>query len=183
MIKYNLIYSDRKTLSMQLKGDGSLTVRAPYGVSQSEIEKFVLSHSEWIDNHKKKFDEMPKPPHLTDKEVKELARQTKEYLEKALPYFAGLMNVTYGTVTVRAQKSKWGSCTKDGNLNFNCLLMLADEQIRDYVIVHELAHRKHMNHSPSFWAEVEKIIPDYKARRDRLNKEGRVYMYRMFGDK
>lgn len=182
MIKYELIYSDRKTLSMQLKGDGTLAVKAPEGTPRAEIEKFILSHTDWIEKNKQKIHDMPRPPRLTEKEIKDLADSAVDYFGRTVPYYAALMGVTYGNITIRNQKTKWGSCTADGNLNFNCLLMLADEKIRDYVIVHELAHRREMNHSKKFWAQVEKICPDYKQLRDRLNKEGRVYMYRMFGD-
>lgn len=183
MIKYELTFSDRKTLSMQIKGDGRLVVKAPHGTDRAQIEKFILSHQDWIEKNRQKTGSMPRPPRLTENEIRALADEALGYFSKTVPYYAGLMGVTYGRITIRNQKTKWGSCTADGNLNFNCLLMLADERIRDYVIVHELAHRKEMNHSKAFWAQVEKICPDYRQLRDRLNKEGRVYMYRMFGDR
>ena len=183
MIKYELIYSDRKTLSMSMKSDGSLIVRAPQGTSRQSIEKFVLSHTDWIDKNREKFKNQPKPPRLTQEELDRLADAAVEYFGRAVPYYAALMGVTYNKITVRTQKTKWGSCTAEGNLNFNCLLMLADEGIRDYVIIHELSHRKEMNHSKRFWANVEKFCPDYREKRDRLNRDGRVYMYRMFGER
>ena len=87
----------------------------------------------------------------------------------------------YGRVTVRCQRTKWGSCTSQGNLNFNCLLMLCPPEVIDSVVVHELCHRKEMNHSPRFWAEVEKILPDYKISRKWLKDHGEVIMRRMTG--
>jgi len=180
MITYELTYSDRKTLALQIKG-GKLFVKAPKGTPKKKIDEFVLSHKDWIEKHQAGYDNMPKPDRLTDKEIQALADSAVKYFSENVPYYASLMGVTFNRITIRNQKTKWGSCSQEGNLNFNCLLMLADEPIRDYVIVHELAHRKHMDHSPSFWAEVEKIFPDYKARRDKLNKDGRIYMYRMFG--
>jgi predicted metal-dependent hydrolase len=89
--------------------------------------------------------------------------------------------VTYGRITVRNQRTRWGSCSSKGNLNFNCLLMLAPPDILDYVVVHELCHRKEMNHSPKFWAEVAKVIPDYKERQKWLRTEGSNIMRRMTG--
>ena len=96
-------------------------------------------------------------------------------------HFAPLVGVTYGRITVRNQRTRWGSCSSKGNLNFNCLLMLAPPGILDYVVVHELCHRKEMNHSPKFWAEVAKVMPDYKERQKWLRTEGSSIMRRMTG--
>ena len=90
-------------------------------------------------------------------------------------HFAKIIGVDYGTITIRMQKSRWGSCSAKGNLNFNCLLMKTPDEVIDYVVVHELCHRKEMNHSPRFWAEVEKIIPDYKKRRSWLKTNSHLF--------
>ena len=80
------------------------------------------------------------------------------------------MGVTYNRIFIKEQKTRWGSCSSSGNLNFNWKLILIDEELLDYVVVHELAHRKQMNHSQQFWQEVEKILLDYKERRRRLKE-------------
>ena len=85
------------------------------------------------------------------------------------------MGVSYGSITVREQKTRWGSCSAKGNLNFNWKLVLMPEEILDYVVVHELAHRLQMNHSTEFWDEVDKILPDYRKRRQWLKENGQKY--------
>lgn len=104
------------------------------------------------------------------KQNRELARQR---ITLRVEYFAPLVGVTYNRIFIKEQKTRWGSCSSLGNLNFNWKLILLDEELLDYVVVHELAHRKQMNHSPTFWAEVERVLPDYRERRRRL-KECRV---------
>jgi predicted metal-dependent hydrolase len=108
-----------------------------------------------------------------------LAQQAKAHLPKRVAYFAARIGVTYGRITIRNQTSRWGSCSDQGNLNFNCLLMLAPASVQDYVVVHELCHRKEMNHSARFWAEVEKIVPDYKVQRAWLKENGGALIARM----
>ena len=88
--------------------------------------------------------------------------------------------MTYGRITIRNQRSRWGSCSSQGNLNFNCLLMLSPPEVIDYVVAHELCHRKEMNHSPKFWAEVERVMPDYKQRQKWLKDNGTAIMTRIF---
>lgn len=116
---------------------------------------------------------------LTADEIRALADQALKVLPGRTAYFAALVGVTYGRITIRNQKTRWGSCSSKGNLNFNCLLMLAPASIQDYVVVHELCHRKEMNHSRRFWAEVEKILPDYRERERWLKEYGPVLMDRM----
>jgi hypothetical protein len=88
-------------------------------------------------------------------------------------HWAPLLGVTFGLVRVKDQRSLWGSCTPDGNLNFNWRLTLAPPEVLDYVVIHELAHRLEMNHSPRFWAHVEKLCPDHKVHRRWLRRNGR----------
>ena len=96
-------------------------------------------------------------------------------------YYASLMGVSYNRIAIKAQRSRWGSCSTKKNLNFNCLLMLCPEEIQDYVVVHELSHLKEMNHSPAFWAEVEKALPDYRTQEAWLKAHGTQILRRMTG--
>ena len=85
-------------------------------------------------------------------------------------HFAEVMGLTYGSVSMRNQKSRWGSCSSKGNLNFNYRLAYLPEELLDYVVVHELAHRRHMDHSKDFWNEVNTYYPNYKNCKKQLNE-------------
>ena len=117
-------------------------------------------------------------PQLSGEELNALKKAARKDLTARVEAFAAQMGVSYGRISIRHQKSKWGSCSSSGNLNLNCLLMLTPEFVRDYVVVHELSHRRHMNHSPAFWAEVARILPDYKSARAWLRENGTAVMDR-----
>ena len=174
--------SARKSLSLEIMPDGSLLARAPQRMPEREIWAFIREKEDWIRVHRgqrmeRAADAAADP--LSPDQIKELADVALRVLPERCRYFAGIMGVSYGRITIRNQKTRWGSCSSKGNLNFNCLLMLAPPEIRDYVVVHELAHRKEMNHSPRFWAEVERIDPDCKAHRQWLKDQGSKLIARM----
>ncbi len=177
-----VIRSRRKTLSVEIR-NGRLLVRAPLRVSGAEISRFLQEKQRWIDRQLARAlaqeeaakDILP----LTDQEIRILAEEAKKLIPDRTAYFARLMGVTYGRITIRCQHTRWGSCSSKGNLNFNCLLMLAPRDVLDSVIVHELCHRKHMNHSAAFYEEVLRILPDYKARDRWLKKNGPLLMARL----
>ncbi|MBQ6635283.1 MAG: M48 family metallopeptidase [Lachnospiraceae bacterium] len=182
-----IIRSSRRTLSLQVKNDGQVIVRAPRHVTLQEIAAFVRKNSAWLHKHLEKVRKekelnaaSPVQP-LTMDDIQKLADEALRVIPGRVAHFAPLVGVTYGRITVRNQRTRWGSCSSKGNLNFNCLLMLAPPDILDYVVVHELCHRKEMNHSPKFWAEVAKVIPDYKERQKWLRTEGSNIMRRMTG--
>ena len=172
-MEYTLIRSKRKTLSMELR-DGEVIVRAPLRVSKKSIDAFVESHTDWLYRQKakqqKRNEETAALRPLTEEELAALFKQAQAYFPQRVKHYASLMGVEYGRVTIRCQKTRWGSCSLKKNLNFNFLLMLTSEEVRDSVIVHELCHLKEMNHSKRFYEEVEKVLPDYK-RYDRWLKE------------
>lgn len=176
-----IIRSNRKTLSLEIKRDGQVLVRAPLWMPDKDISNFVQEKTQWIREHLEQVKEEPLNPNerLSDEEIKALAEQALIVIPERVRYYAPLVGVTYGRITIRNQKSRWGSCSANGNLNFNCLLMLTPPEVIDYVVVHELCHRKEMNHSPRFWAEVERILPDYKIRRKWLKEHGHALISRM----
>lgn len=184
MEQVQIIRSRRKTLSVQITPEGSIIVRAPMRMSQREIQRFLEEKSGWIQTHLDKVrsqNARAMEQLLSEEELQQLVQLAKEDLPRRTAHFASAMGVTYGRITIRNQITRWGSCSSAGNLNFNCLLMLAPEEVRDYVVVHELAHRKQMNHSADFWAEVEKILPDYRTQLKWLKDNGGVLMRRAKG--
>lgn len=117
-------------------------------------------------------------PKTAAPEILELKTKAKQELPAAVQKYAGLMGVTYNRITIRHQKIRWGSCTKTGNLNFNCLIMKMPDQVRDYVIIHELAHRKELNHSSKYWTIVAEYCPWYKQAKQWLKDNGQGLMER-----
>lgn len=174
-----VIKSRRKTISVEVRPSGEVIVRAPIYASKKDIEKFIESRRNWISKHLAKVKPDEPIDYLTGDEIKALAESALKVIPGKVEYYARRIGVSYGRITIRNQKTRWGSCSSKGNLNFNCLLMLMPEEILDYVIVHELCHRKEMNHSKDFWALVEKAMPDYKARKKWLKDHGDEYMRRM----
>ena len=171
-MNYEIIRSSRKTLALEISRDGLLKVRAPYKVSREEIQNFVKSKESWIFKHLKRIEETKaaQPDPLSAEEIEKLAQKALQVLPEKVENYARMIGVTYGRITIRNQKTRWGSCSSKGNLNFNCQLMRLPEELQDYVVVHELCHRKEMNHSPNFWKEVKNIMPDYQERRARLKQ-------------
>lgn len=164
-IEYNIIYSDRKTLCIQINAKGEVTVRAPRKTGKERIEAFVESRRDWIVSHRNMLrSENGEPPELFTKgELKTLADEVAPLLAARTAYFASIIGVTYNKITVRAQRTRYGSCSSSGNISYNCILALFPPEVIDYVIIHELCHRKHMDHSKKFWSEVAKYCPDYKS--------------------
>lgn len=180
-----VIRSSRKTLSLEITKEAQVLVRAPYRLSQLEIERFVQEKAVWIEKHLKavrnKLEDRQKHPVrlLGMEDIQRLADEAMSVLPAKATYYAPKVGVAFGRITIRNQRTRWGSCSSAGNLNFNCLLMLMPPEIIDYVVVHELCHRLEMNHSPYFWAEVERVLPDYRKRRKWLRDNGEKIMRRI----
>lgn len=178
---FDLIKSDRKSVSIEVRPDGKITVRAPISMPYGEIAKFVESREGWIEKALEKSrnrgkDAVP----FTDEELKILSEKALNIIPPKVKYYAEMMGVTYGKITVRSQKTRWGSCSSAGNLNFNCLLALVPDEVLDSVIVHELAHRKEMNHSKRFYNEIYKVYPDYDKYHSWLSQNGTALMAKLY---
>lgn len=175
--------SKRKSAAIKITADMQIVVFVPLYVSDNEIERMVISKSKWIDEHMLKvqstIDERSKLEKITFEQIKELADQAVEYIPKRVKYYAEKENFVYNKITIKNLVSRWGSCSTKGNLNFNCLLMLTPDYVIDYIVVHELCHLREMNHSEKFWAEVEKIMPDYQRSELWLKQNGGNLISRM----
>ncbi len=180
-MEYTLIRSDRRTLGMQVKGT-ELIVRAPLKTPQSRIDAFVRENTAWVDRQLKKAEERQAKADslgpLTEEERIGLTKIAKDYIPKRAEFYARIIGVTYARITIRCQKTKWGSCSSAGSLNFNCLLMLCPREVIDSVVVHELCHLKEMNHSRRFYREVLAAFPEYKKWNAWLKKNGGVLLER-----
>lgn len=168
---YQIIRSSRKTISLQIMPDGKLLVRCPNRMPETAVHAFVESKRSWIEKHLPKEEIGTQIP-FTLAEIQIMADRAMEDIPKRVRYFAPIVGASFGTITIRNQRTRWGSCSGKGNLNFNCLLMLTPPEVRDYVVVHELCHRKEMNHSQAFWQEVERVLPDYRVHRQWLKENG-----------
>ena len=167
---------------MQVKS-GELLIRAPLKCPDDEIRRFINEHSQWITRQIGRQEEALKKADeegaLTAEEIRALADKALAYIPQRVRYYAPKVGVDYGRITIRNQRSKWGSCSSKGNLNFNCLLMLTPPEVIDSVVVHELCHRLEMNHSPRFWAFVARTMPDYASARQWLRNQGQSLIDRL----
>lgn len=187
-VKVNVIRSNRRTIAIQVNPDLTVTVRAPRHATKRDIQRILREKEAWIQNHiekmkdkKAQLEAMDAEP-FTDDEIQGLKEQASEYIPERVEYYAKIIGVEYDRITIRNQKTRWGSCSSKGNLNFNCLLMLAPPEVIDYVVVHELCHRKEMNHSKAFWWEVEKVMPEYKKSVQWLKNQGSMLIGRLRED-
>ena len=178
-MEYNIIFSNRRTISLSIK-NGVLTVKAPFGTKEKRIEELLKKHERWIEKHlARTAANMEKYESLSFEEVKKLKAAAKEYFSFEIEKFSKIMGLNYGRMTITSAKTRFGSCSSKKNICFSYRLMLYPEAAREYVVVHELCHRKQMNHSPRFYEEVEKVFPDYKRCRKWLKENGSAYMRRL----
>ena len=183
-LQIQVIRSRRKSMSVEIRGTG-LLVRAPLNASERQIRDFLDKHRRWIRIHLEKAMQgeqaLAEDGKLSESEIRSLAGQAMKVIPERVRYYAALMGVTYGRITIRNQRSRWGSCSAKGNLNFNCLLMLTPPEVIDSVVVHELAHRKEMNHSERFYEQVLRVYPEYYRWNRWLKENGGALMRRMTG--
>jgi len=163
-MQYRLVRSNRRTMAIEIR-NGEVIVRTPWRTTQREIDGMLQEKRAWIETHLQKSMERKKAAAkiqpLTSDELKELGQKAVEYLPGRVRHYAALLGVQPRKITVRNQRTRWGSCSSGGNLNFNCLLMLTPPEVIDSVVVHELCHLIEMNHSERFYRKVYSVYPEY----------------------
>ena len=185
-MEYELIRSRRRTIAVQVQGD-RIIVRAPMRISRRDADAFVKKYEQWIEAHLRKEREelaaVEQVEKLTLDELDELYCRAKEYLPDRVRRYAAALGVSPGRITVRCQRTRWGSCSTKKNLNFNCLLMLAPPEVIDAVVVHELCHLKEMNHSKGFYSLVRNVYPEYDQWNRWLKENGKLLLARVPGER
>ena len=180
-MNYRIIRSKRKSIGLEITDEG-LLVRAPMRASKREIERMISAHENWISKkmalHKQAREAALSKGLLSENDIRHLIAQAKEYIPQRVAYYAPLLGVHPGRITIRKQKTRWGSCSAKGNLNFNCLLMLTPPEVIDSVVVHELCHLLEMNHSDRFYSNVFRVFPEYRKHHGWLKKHGPEIMAR-----
>ncbi len=181
-IEPRVVRSARRSFALELKPEG-LIVRVPNWATQGQIREFVARHQRWIEKaaarQAQRLNALGDVAPLTGEELRALADQARAYIPQRVAHYAPLVGVTYGSITIRTQRTRWGSCSAKGNLSFNCLLMLAPAQVIDSVVAHELCHRKEMNHSQRFYDQLLRVFPDYRACRGWLREHGEALLRRV----
>lgn len=182
-ITYIIQKSRRRSISVSITADNKVLVKAPYGTSERTVQEFLAAKKIWITKHLEKQNREVERAEslglLTEDEVKKIKRKARKIIQERVGYWAEKIGVTYGRIAIRLQSSRWGSCAVNGNLNFNCLLVLMPPEVLDSVVVHELCHRRHMNHSKDFYAEIDRVFPDYKYWNKWLKDNGGIYLKRV----
>jgi len=168
---YTLIRSDRRTLALEITADLQVVIRAPRRCSHREIARFAADHEEWVRTHlpiQQRRMEARAARAVTPEQERELRRQAAEDIPRRVARLAPVVGVTPASVKITGAQKRFGSCSTKGSLCFSWRLMQYPEEAVDYVVVHELCHLLHHDHSPRFWAAVATVMPDYKERQKLL---------------
>lgn len=174
-IQLEIIRSERKSVGIEISKDERAVIRIPYWLKDTELKDIINKRKAWIIDKCQGVKEAEEaktstgaiaPDKLTNEELEQIKAK---FLEK-VNHYSKVMGVSVNKITIRNQKTRWGSCSSKGNLNFNYQLYYMPEELMDYVVIHELSHRRYMDHSEKFWSEVERYCPDYEKRRNSLKK-------------
>lgn len=160
-----VIFLKRKTISVSVDNELGLIVRAPEGTSLRYIDEVLEAFAPRIERLRMKTAEMENiRKEATAEEEKQLRKRAKEILPEKVKYYSSLVGVSPLRITITSARTRFGSCSGKNSISFSFYLMRYPEEAIDYVVVHELCHILHHNHSKEFYKEVERVLPDYKNR-------------------
>lgn len=166
-MEYKITYANRKSIGIYVRRDGTIEVRCPKYITKNTIEEVVAKKEDWINKARERINKRNEVS-ISDEQKAFFINKANEIIPKKVKYFSDIMGVVPKSIRIGNARSYWGCCSGDNRLNFSWRLMMREDEIIDYVVVHELSHIKEHNHSKKFWKEVEKIIPEYKILKDRL---------------
>ena len=171
MTDCTVIRSGRRTLALEVTREGTALVRAPYRASDEDIARFVESHRRWLETHlARRQAYLASHPAPTEEQIALWRQQAKDRLPDKVALWAARMGVRPAGITITAARTRFGSCSGKNRLSFSLYLMAYPEDAIDYVVVHELAHIRHHDHSPAFYREVARYLPDWQQRRGLLRQ-------------
>ncbi len=165
---YPLIRSDRKTVGITVRAGGNVQIRAPRRLPLAEIERAVISHRAWLEKTVSHCKTLPPPPDRREQEI--LRERAKALLPGMVQNWSQRTGLVPTSLRVTAARQRFGSCSGKNGLCFSLFLMQYPPEAIEYVVVHELCHIRHHNHSAAFWALVERYLPDYRERKQLLKK-------------
>lgn len=179
IVEYALIKSVRaRNMRITIHQNGKMTVTIPRKMDESVVEPFLVKKATWILEKTDYFKTFGSPRLSKKEEEKRFFTHTHQalmYARERIGYFNVFYLFRVHSITIRNQRTRWGSCSKKGNLSFNYKIVFLPPRLADYIIVHELCHLAELNHSQKFWRLIEKTIPDYLAIRKELKKTGMKY--------
>lgn len=164
-----------RTMRIAVHPDGGVVVTAPKFFGLDAIERFVLKHSEWIRKHVEKTHDRT-VIRIQKSDIPALKRQALDFATERSAYYARVYGLPYKKISIRAQKTRWGSCSKVGNLSFNYKIAVLPREIAEYIVVHEICHLGAFDHSKKFWNLVARTVPNHKAIRKALKNIVFVYV-------
>ena len=161
----------QRSYTLSVHAGGRVTLTVPKSASIRSAEKFLQQKSAWL---KRTLERSPQTDYMSERERKkhyvEHKEDARKLIHERLRELNTYYNLRYRRVSVRANRTRWGSCSEHGNLNFDYRILFLPEHVQDYLITHELCHLQEMNHSEQFWALVAETVPNYKEVRKELRK-------------
>ena len=158
-------------MAVSVDRTGKVIVKAPFGMPEIFVDSFINNNRSWIEKRvREEIDKASRAKPLSEEEISRLKDRRREVMTQKTEKFARIMGVTYSYVHITSAKRRWGSCNSKGGICYSYRVMLLDDERQDYIAVHELSHRRHMNHSPRFYAQVAKVLPNYREIEKRIRK-------------